>query len=80
MLFMFKFQEYARYLTDIHFLPNPFGLTLFLPKVLYANITGFLNNTYRTICIWLNDKGKINSSISLKKLYDDLDSECMPKN
>ncbi len=42
MLVMFKIQEYARYLTDIHFLPNPFGLTLFLPKVLYANITGFL--------------------------------------
>lgn len=56
MLVMFKIQEYARYLTDIHFLPNPFGLTLFLPKVLYANITSFLNHTYRTVCIWLNDK------------------------
>lgn len=57
MLIMFKIQEYARYLTEIHFLPNPFGLTIFLPKVLYANVVGGLNSAYRTICVWLNDQG-----------------------
>ena len=35
-----------------------FGLTNFLPKVVYANIIEALNAFYKNLCYWLNDKGK----------------------
>lgn len=56
MLTMFQFQNYVTYLTDNSIVPRFFGLTLFLPKMIYAKCISRLNKFYKRVCIWLNDK------------------------
>ena len=58
MLLSFKVQEFFSRATEKNLLPVLFGLTNFLPKVIYANIIEALNLFYKKLAYWLNDKGK----------------------
>lgn len=56
MLFMFELQEFFEDACKNGTLPVLFGFTNFMPKMIYANLISALNELYKTICVWLNDK------------------------
>ncbi len=56
MLFIFEMQEFFESACEKGTLPVLFGLTNFIPKIFYANIISALNDIYKSICVWLNDK------------------------
>ena len=56
MLFMFETQDFFENACEKGTLPVLFGLTNFIPKIFYANIISALNDIYKSICVWLNNK------------------------
>jgi anoctamin-8 len=56
MLFMFELQEFFQKACDKGSLPFLFGLTNFIPKMIYAKLISGLNEFYKSICVWLNEK------------------------
>ena len=56
MLFMFELQEFFQDACKNGHLPVLFGLTNFMPKIIYANVISGLNEFYKSLCVWLNDK------------------------